>query len=483
MQPSRSSWAILIAILALLAILALTGCGTGPPPPGPPAPREVVDPFDSVVARALRGGRVPGAVVAVVVGDTVAYLKAYGYVTVDSLEPLDTGARFQAGPAMALVNALAVSQMAGNDLLSLDAPVGAYVPDLHESLHDPTVAELLTHTAGLARVAAVAGRTGEDDLLEAAHYLTRLDRVTDPGIVYSESPPGVMLAAYMMQRAGGAPYADVVDRFVFQPLGMTRSTLRHPGPDGVTPGHEIPERSPETGLSWGDAPELRVRPVPPESALTMPVRGLYATAPDLTRLVRAYFNGGVVDGEARLRPDVVERAFRARGTTPGGQPVSFGPLVGSWHGRRHVALAESHHGHTLNLRILPDDRIAVILLANRDLGFLGGIPETALSRLVGLPDPERTPAPPPLPAATDGLHLPPDRLVGEYWNGGEGLQLFMEAGALRLRSGDWVLDVGWREGRYHALIPDGRSALAFDILRDANGRLYMWLGDRVLARD
>lgn len=482
MQPSRSSWIRLPAIPALQAIVALTGCaGPGPEPARPtPEPLAAVDPFDSVVERTLRRGRVPGVVVAVVVGDTVGFLKAYGYVTADSVEPLGTGARFQAGAAMPLVNALAVSGMAGRDLLALDAPVGAYVPDLHESLHAPTVAQLLTHTAGLARIPAVAGRTGEDDLLEAAHYLTRLDRMTDPGMVYSESPPGITLAAYIMQATGGAPYADVVDRFVFRPLGMTRSTLAYPGPDGVTPGHVRPER--DSAPSLEGPPEILVQPVPAESALTMPVRGLYTTAMDLTRLVRAYYSAGMVDGEQRLRADVVERAFLTRDTTPGGQPVSFGPLVGTWHGRRHVALEESHHGHTLVLRILPDDRIAVIVLTNREMPYPTGIPETALSRLLGLPDPHRFPATP-SPPATDGLRLPSDQLVGEYWNGGEGIELFMEDGALRLRSGDWVLDVEWQDGRYHALVPDGRSALAFDILRDAKGRQYLWLGDRVLARD
>jgi CubicO group peptidase (beta-lactamase class C family) len=44
--------------------------------------------------------------------------------------------------------------------------------------------------------------------------------------VYSYASPGFWLAGYVLEQAGGKPYADMMAELVFAPAGMTRSTLR-----------------------------------------------------------------------------------------------------------------------------------------------------------------------------------------------------------------------------------------------------------------
>src|SRR5688572_28726934 len=109
-----------------------------------------------------------------------------------------------------LVNALAAALLAHNGQVRLDAPVGPLVPELPQVLGRATLAQLLTHTGGLARQPAAPGRGGADDLGAAARQLTQLDRVTDPGIMYSTSPIGVSLAGLVLERSAKKPYAQLL---------------------------------------------------------------------------------------------------------------------------------------------------------------------------------------------------------------------------------------------------------------------------------
>lgn len=427
----------------------------------------------------------PGAVVAVVAGDTLGLLVAYGRAEAGTDRALRADALFDAGGAARIINALTASSLAARGEIDLDRPVGEYVPTLPAPLHAPTPAQLLSHTGGLVAEPALAGRADETELAEAIDNLTRHDRLTDPGTVYSVSDPGIALAAHALERATGRPYEELVAEAVFRPLGMTRATVQLPGETAVTPGH-VPSRESTT--------PLKRAPVAPRGPLEVPPRGLYATAADLASVVRAVVNDGVVAGERRLSEAVLEGAFRPRVPQPGtGSVVTPGAIVGTWEGHRRLRIGSSGGGHTVLIHVLPAERIGVVVLANSATGHLRRVPDFVFRRLLELRDAGRegaVPASPP-PAADSGYArplprpLPGEALAGEYWNGGEGLELMADGDELRLRSGEMVLDVEWRDDAYHALIPDGRTALPFQVIRDDRGRLYVWLADRdiALARD
>jgi CubicO group peptidase (beta-lactamase class C family) len=255
-----------------------------------------------VVESQLRRLGKDDAVVAVVVGDSVTFLQAFGHIP-GSDAPLPDTARYQAPAAMALVNALAAARLAQDGELDPYAPVFRWTPDVPAPHDSVTVAQLLTHTAGLTAVPAMAGRTGADVLGEQIHYLHRHDRLAEPGAIYSRSGPGVALAGWVMGRAHGASYPETLDDAVFRPLGMARTSARHSGATLLMRRVVRPDATP--------SPELRApryEPVPPESALAGPVRRLYTTAPD-----RAYRSGRArrYGAQARVRP-----AGAGRGVAP-----------------------------------------------------------------------------------------------------------------------------------------------------------------------
>lgn len=465
-----------LVLLVLLAACAPAGEPTWRV--GEPAPQVGLG---DVVQAELSRTFTPGAVVAVVVGDTLALLEAYGRVATTDSTPLTPDARFHVGGATPAVNALIAASLAVRGEVDLDRPVGDHLPSLPEPLRAPTIAQLLTHTGGLVAVPALAGHAGEATLAEAVANFSRHDRLTEPGTVYSRAPMGITLAVHALERATGRSYDELAAETVFRPLGLVRAALGSPGAD-ATPGHAPASRA--------GAP---VEPVPVriDTVARIPVAGLFATAADLANLVRAYITGGTVGGAARLPDGVVAAALAPRVDPPGtGPTVTLGPdlLTGD---RTEILIGGVGQGHSTLIRILPRERIGVIVLANSESGMLWRVPDFVFDRLLAgdggerpasgpVADPGATDPVPELTPRVTPVRLPPNELVGEYWNGGEGIVLMADP-ELRLRSGELVLDVEWRDDRYHAVIPDGRTALVFQVLRDEAGRLYLWLENRRLA--
>jgi CubicO group peptidase (beta-lactamase class C family) len=111
--------------------------------------------------------------------------------------------------------------------IGLDELITDHVPEFLPGLwaaRSPTVREVATHTAGLG---AHHRFFYEDErhavpVLEAVRTLARPSLPTGAQWRYSNLGYGVLQMA--MERAGGAPMADLVHRFVFEPLTMTASS-------------------------------------------------------------------------------------------------------------------------------------------------------------------------------------------------------------------------------------------------------------------
>ena len=97
--------------------------------------------------------------------------------------------------------------------LDLDQPLASYLP--HPDLDDPrsrqvTARMVLSHTSGLPNWRPDSGE---------------LVFNSDPGTRYGYSGEGYVWLGMVIEKLTGLPLAEVAQREVFQPLGMTRSSL------------------------------------------------------------------------------------------------------------------------------------------------------------------------------------------------------------------------------------------------------------------
>jgi CubicO group peptidase (beta-lactamase class C family) len=407
------------------------------------------------------------------VRDSIAFLQAYGRSGVHAdAPPLTTDALFRAGGLSELLNALAVARLAHVGSLDLDAQLSGLIPELPRKLRDVTLDQLLTHTAGLAAEVAVPGRGGADDLGAAARGLTPLDRFA-PGGVYSYSAPGIQLVGLAIERAAKRPYATAMREVVLEPLGMQRSTFDFAtARQSLTPGWN-PSTSP-------DAP---VQPVTfaRDTAMRVPLRGFNTTATDAARLAAALMNDGVVGGKRVLPAGVAASLLEPRADVPFSTTrAARGARIALWNGRRAVAVSGGGSGHGVSMQLLPAEGIAVIVLTNKSGVGLSGVADFVFRRLLGdMPAPERAERAPPDSASLDRLAA----VTGRYLNGAELIEIVAQDGRPVMKSGDLMLPIRpLEDGAFGALI-QGRLALVFRLIEDDDGRPYLGLGNRALARE
>jgi CubicO group peptidase (beta-lactamase class C family) len=132
------------------------------------------------------------------------------------------------------MTATAVLQLVEQGKLDLDRDVNEYLDFRIRSLNGSpiTVRHLLTHSAGFDQTVKGLGYLDPKLVLPLSEYIKRYvpPTVYAPGTTSAYSNYGFVLAGYLVQRISGEPFEDYIDRHIFQPLGMTRSTFRQPPP-------------------------------------------------------------------------------------------------------------------------------------------------------------------------------------------------------------------------------------------------------------
>ena len=140
---------------------------------------------------------------------------------------------FRLGSVAKIFTWTAVMQLVDRGQIDLDRDINDYLDFEIPAAGKPiTMRHLMTHTAGFEeRIKNMAGastrqlRTLEDYVKTSVPKLIYV-----PGEVPAYSNYGAALAGYVVQRVSGEGFDDYLDRHVFGPLGMQRSTFRQPLP-------------------------------------------------------------------------------------------------------------------------------------------------------------------------------------------------------------------------------------------------------------
>ncbi len=211
----------------LLVTLCLTGAHL--------ASAQLMTPWraiDAAVDDGIRQGTYPAAVVLVGRRDTVLYAKGYGHFTwsMSTARPDPATTLWDIASISKIVTASAAAVLVQRGELDLDAPVMRYLPEFRGIEKDQvTVRMLLDHTSGLPAYDALY--RGNPTLSAARTKLLALPLAREPGVTPLYSDLNAMLAAMVVEEAGGARFAEITRREVFAPLGMQTTLWRPPVSD------------------------------------------------------------------------------------------------------------------------------------------------------------------------------------------------------------------------------------------------------------
>ncbi|KUJ67973.1 serine hydrolase [Streptomyces albus subsp. albus] len=329
------------------------------------------------IAVAQSEGRTPSLVGAVVRDGRTVWTGSRSCV--DGHAP-DGDTQFRIGSLTKLFVAVLVMRLRDEGLLDLADPLGRHLPEPAEA-RELTLAQLLTHTSGLA--AEPRGpwweRTPGGLRPEPADLLAADRPLRHPaGRRFHYSNTGFALLGEMVARLRGAPWDEVLRHEVLEPLGMTRTTLEpqapHAGGWAVHP--------------WADA----MLPEPTEDTGRMaPAGQLWSTTDDLGRWAAFLLDGddrvlsAATLAEMRTPTAAPQPEDRNRGWGLGIQLQQDGDRALFGHGG-------SMPGFLANLWISAEDRLAAIVLSNATSGPATGATAADLVRIVAEREP-RIPEP------------------------------------------------------------------------------------------
>ena len=300
----------------------------------------------------------PGCAVGVSLQGKSVLEKAYGMADLEHDVPIKPDTIFEAGSVSKQFTAAAILLLAREGKLSLDDQARKYVPELPDYGAPLTIRQMLNHTSGLrdwGSVVAIAGWPRGTRVHNHAHVLDVVSRQRSlnfpSGTRYSYCNTGYNLAAIIVSRVSGQPFAEFTRARIFTPLGMSRTSWR----DDYT--RVVKDRA----IAYSGGPGGFSTEMPFENIHGN--GGLLTTVADLLRWTRNF-----------SQPVVGDAQFVKELQTPGrfndGRPHGYalGLTIGTYQGLQEVAHSGATAGYRAWLSEYPERQVAVAVLCNVSSG-------------------------------------------------------------------------------------------------------------------
>lgn len=450
-------------MIALLLSLALQV-------PSPPAQAPDFAAFEEVARAELAETGTPGAAIAIIQGGRAIYGKGLGVANVETGAPVTPTTLFHIGSLTKLLTAAAIVSEAEAGRIRLDRPVGEIVPGLAPKLAKITLHQLLAQTSGLEETPGEDGLHGEEALGAYVRSLKDENLLVPPGTAFSYSNNGYALAGLALEAASGKPYADAMEKALFQPMGMLRTTLR-PTVAMTYPlalGHAAPGK---------EAPKV-VRPLADDTRL-WPAGYVFSNLEDLSRFVIALLNGGRVNGRQGMPPGVTAKLLAPHAEIPTNVFVrgayGYGLILQDDRGLRRAEHGGQLPGFGAEIRLFPEKKFAVITLLNREAVRLDKTFDKAFDLFVGPAAPAETRPAPELPM-TEAERA---AIVGKYENRWH-IEIFIRDNRLFLRRFGAELPMTRIGENRYSVTPDGGRPQELLIVPAKDGKpgymqMFLWV--------
>ena len=173
-----------------------------------------------------RQQRLPGAAIAVAHAGTILLDRAFGVANLTTSEALTPAHRFRVASHSKTFTATAIMKLREAGRLRLDDTAGTYVRGLHKAVARTTIAQLLSHTAGIIRDGTDAGQW-----VDRRPFLNETElraALAEPPILPANtrmkySNHGFGLAGLVIAAVTGERYDDWVAREVIAACGLTHT--------------------------------------------------------------------------------------------------------------------------------------------------------------------------------------------------------------------------------------------------------------------
>ncbi len=324
------------------------------------------DEVDDYIKAEMEKRQIPGLALAVVKNGEVIKAKGYGLANLELDVPVTPDSVFELASVTKSFTATAIMILVEEGKVALDDKISKYFINAPYTWRGITVRHLLTHTAGFASDCKEIRQQGwlanytTAEMFEAG---SKCPADFAPGDRWQYSDMGYFLLGMIIEKVSGTRWREFVRERIFQPLGMTATTVIDQW--AIIKNHVA-------GYALRDGKLAHIRRI---SQIELPSHyGILSTVKDLAKWDAALYTEKLLQ-KARLdqmwTPVKLNNGF--------GHNYGFGWSLSDIRGHRVIG-----HGGITGTYIfrLPDDKLTVIVLANLSMAS-GSSPLTIARGVAG----------------------------------------------------------------------------------------------------
>ena len=336
----------------------------------------------------MRQEQVPGLAIGVIQGGQLVYAHGFGVKNlVHDHDPVTPRSLFHMASITKTFVATSIMQLVEAGKINLDGPVVQYVPyfrladDRYPTI---TVRQMVTHTSGMPDVEDYEWDKPQYDDGALERYVRSVSNqklIFAPGTDFRYSNMAFEVLGDLISKVSGESFDDYVQQQILTPLKMKDSTLL------------IKKTSPGL-MTWGHERDLSGHVFPskvyPYNRMHSPSSNLHSNVEDMARWALANLNHGELDGRRILKEQTYDIMWKPAHKPSDGRAVGISWFLGEYRGQATVSHGGGDTGYATFLMLLPEKKMAVVLMANCD--WLGDaraqIANAALDVALGLkPEP------------------------------------------------------------------------------------------------
>ena len=313
----------------------------------------------------------PGLAIAVARGDSVLWEEGFGWADPEKRIPVTVNTPFYLASVTKTITATALMVLRERGRLELDRPANDYLGDAklwspRWNAAEATVRRLATHMGGLTTFdlscpafEPKCAFPSMDDLIRHYGVLVR-----PPGEAFDYSNLGYDILGDAAARAAGKDFGALLREAIFAPLLMTHSSY---GVDTTA--------SPAAAVAYA-----WVRGRVPHSMRKLAGSTAYASVHDLLRFGQMHAKVRVPGARTILSDASIDTMQLS--SVPAGGTQRYG--IGWWveddrFGYRSLLAQGGTPGAQSWLRIVPSERLVVVVLSNKGVGFAGDVVDAAIA--------------------------------------------------------------------------------------------------------
>lgn len=166
---------------------------------------------------------IPGLTVAVSIDNQLIWADGFGYSNQELKVKASPSHKFRIGQVTNAITAITAAKLVEDGKLMLDKPVAEYLPLMSKKKADFTIRQLGANSSGLRVATEPAGKGTNNSLDQQVASFINDDLEYEPGTRFQYTELGFDLIGYVIEKATGKKFNDVVKKTILDTLKLTNT--------------------------------------------------------------------------------------------------------------------------------------------------------------------------------------------------------------------------------------------------------------------